>query len=85
MNGLSVFGCPFEPIRHRDFAQHSRAERPFHDNIPHRPLLLFVGGTLYGAFVTRVYKPDDRPTPVVRLNDGVDYVPIPFNASLRKH
>lgn len=39
-------------------------------------VLLFVGGALYGTFVTRVFKPDDRPTPAIRLNDGVDYVPM---------
>ena len=27
--------------------------------------LLFVGGALYSAFVTRVCKPDDRPAPLL--------------------
>lgn len=38
--------------------------------------LLIGGGIAYGAFCQRMFKPDDRETPAVRLNDGVDYVPI---------
>ncbi len=39
-------------------------------------LLLMIGGTVYGAVCQRIFKPDDRETPAVRLNDGVDYVPM---------
>lgn len=39
-------------------------------------VILIVGGFLYGTFVERVFKPDDRKTPAVRLEDGVDYVPM---------
>ncbi len=39
-------------------------------------LLLIIGGTAYGAVCQRIFKPDDRKTPAVRLNDGVDYVPM---------
>lgn len=39
-------------------------------------LLLIIGGTVYGAVCQRIFKPDDRETPAVRLNDGVDYVPM---------
>ena len=39
-------------------------------------VLLIVGGFLYGKFVEKVFRPDDRKTPAVRLEDGVDYVPM---------
>ena len=39
-------------------------------------VILFVGGILYGRFVEKVFGPDDRPTPAVQINDGVDYVPM---------
>ncbi|MEW8957870.1 MAG: carbon starvation protein A [Moorella sp. (in: firmicutes)] len=40
-------------------------------------VILLVGYALYGAFVEKVFAPQtDRATPAVRLNDGVDYVPI---------
>ena len=38
--------------------------------------ILIVGGFFYGAFVERVFKPDDRPTPAVKMQDGIDYVPM---------
>ncbi len=39
-------------------------------------VILFGGGLLYGKFVEKVFGPDDRPTPAVSINDGVDYVPM---------
>lgn len=39
-------------------------------------VILVVGGFLYGALVERIFKPDDRPTPAVKMQDGVDYVPM---------
>lgn len=39
-------------------------------------LLLVGGGIAYGAFCQRIFQPDDRQTPAVRLNDGVDFVPM---------
>lgn len=38
--------------------------------------ILIIGGFLYGSFVERIFKPDDRQTPAVKLEDGVDYVPM---------
>lgn len=38
--------------------------------------ILLIGGALYGAFMERVFKPDDRKTPAVRNRDGVDFVPM---------
>ena len=41
-------------------------------------LLVLIGGYfLYGKFVEKVYGPDDRETPAVRINDGVDFVVMP--------
>jgi len=39
-------------------------------------LILAVGGYLYGKLCEKVFQPDDRATPAVRINDGVDYVPM---------
>lgn len=41
-------------------------------------LLLLVGGYfIYGKIVDNTFAPDDRETPAVRINDGVDYVVMP--------
>lgn len=39
-------------------------------------VILFGGGLLYGKYVEKVFGPDDRPTPAISINDGVDYVPM---------
>ena len=39
-------------------------------------LLLAAGYLLYGRLVERVFRPDDRPTPVTAHPDGVDYIPM---------
>ncbi len=39
-------------------------------------VILFVGGALYGKVCEKAFRPDKRETPAVRLNDGVDYVPM---------
>lgn len=39
-------------------------------------VVLIVGGALYGTLIERIFKPDDRPTPAVSKQDGVDYVPM---------
>ncbi len=38
---------------------------------------LIVGYLVYGKIVDSVFGPTDRPTPAVRINDGVDYIPLP--------
>lgn len=38
---------------------------------------LILGYAIYGRFVERVFGPDDRETPAVYHEDGVDYVPMP--------
>ncbi|MBS6397956.1 MAG: carbon starvation protein A [Clostridiales bacterium] len=46
-------------------------------------VILIVGYITYGAFVEKVFQPDDRETPCTRLEDGVDYTPIaPWRAFL---
>lgn len=39
-------------------------------------LILIGGGMLYGKVCEKIFGPDDRETPAIRLNDGVDYVPM---------
>ncbi len=41
-------------------------------------LLILIGGYFtYGKFVESTFGPDDRETPAVAINDGVDYVVMP--------
>lgn len=41
-------------------------------------LLLLIGGYfVYGKVVDNTFAPDDRETPAIRINDGVDYVVMP--------
>ena len=39
-------------------------------------IILIVGGAIYGKICEKVIKPDDRKTPAVQHNDGVDFVPM---------
>ena len=39
--------------------------------------ILIAGYFTYGKFVTKTFGPDDRETPAVAINDGVDYVVMP--------
>lgn len=44
---------------------------------------LIIGYILYGTFVEKIFKPDDRKTPCEAHPDGVDFVPIkPWRAFL---
>ena len=38
--------------------------------------VLVIGYLVYGRFVEKVFGPDDRTTPAVAINDGVDCVPM---------
>ena len=38
---------------------------------------LIAGYLLYGRFVERIFRPDDRQTPCVASPDGVDCMPLP--------
>lgn len=40
-------------------------------------LLLITGYLTYGKIIDKTFGPDDRETPAVRINDGVDYVVMP--------
>ncbi len=39
-------------------------------------VLLTVGFVFYGGMVERIFAPDDRKTPAIEINDGVDCVPM---------
>lgn len=39
-------------------------------------IILAVGGFFYSAFVAKIFRPDDRKTPAVEFEDGVDFVPM---------
>ena len=39
--------------------------------------ILICGYLFYGKFVDSIFSPDDRETPAVAVNDGVDYVVLP--------
>ena len=46
-------------------------------------VVLLIGFMIYGRFVDRVFSPDDRETPAIAINDGVDCVPMkPWKAFL---
>ena len=46
-------------------------------------VVLLVGFLVYGKITERVFSPDDRQTPAVAINDGVDCVPMkPWKAFL---
>lgn len=38
--------------------------------------ILIVGYMVYGRIVEKIFSPDDRKTPAIRINDGVDCIPI---------
>jgi len=38
--------------------------------------VLVIGYFVYGKVTEKVFSPDDRPTPAVAINDGVDCVPM---------
>ena len=40
-------------------------------------VVLVLGYIFYGAFVNKVFGPDDRKTPAVTKADGVDFIPLP--------
>ena len=45
--------------------------------------VLLIGYTVYGKVTEKVFSPDDRQTPAVAINDGVDCVPMkPWKAFL---
>lgn len=41
-------------------------------------LMILIGGYfIYGKIVENTFAPDDRETPAIRINDGVDYIVMP--------
>ena len=46
-------------------------------------VVLFLGFHFYGRLTEKVFAPDDRQTPAIAINDGVDCVPMkPWKAFL---
>ena len=46
-------------------------------------VVLLVGYLVYSRVTERIFSPDDRQTPAVAINDGVDCVPMkPWKAFL---
>lgn len=39
-------------------------------------IVLITGYNVYGRFTEKVFSPDDRTTPAIAKNDGVDFVPM---------
>lgn len=39
-------------------------------------IVLIIGYLVYGSLVSKVFSPDDRTTPAVSVNDGVDCIPM---------
>ena len=40
-------------------------------------VILICGYLFYGKVVDQIFNPDDRETPAVAINDGIDYVVFP--------
>ena len=40
-------------------------------------IILVLGYFVYGAFVNKIFAPDDRKTPAITKADGVDFIPLP--------
>ena len=40
-------------------------------------LALILGYIFYGRFIEKTFNPNDKPTPAVKINDGVDYIVLP--------
>ncbi len=38
--------------------------------------ILIIGGIAYGSYIDKLFGPDDRKTPAITRNDGVDFVPM---------
>lgn len=38
--------------------------------------ILIIGGIAYGSYIDKLFGPDDRKTPAITKNDGVDFVPM---------
>lgn len=40
-------------------------------------ICLIAGYTVYGKIIEKNFAPDERKTPAITINDGVDYIPMP--------
>ena len=48
-------------------------------------IILGLGYIFYSRYIERIFAPDDRKTPAVEFNDGVDYVPMTKNRNSLIH
>lgn len=48
-------------------------------------IILGLGYVFYSRYIEHIFAPDDRKTPAVELNDGVDYVPMTKNRNALIH
>ena len=45
-------------------------------------LILLLGYIFYSNVVEKQFSPDNRKTPAIELNDGVDFIPLPTGKNL---
>jgi len=38
--------------------------------------ILFIVAILHGKFAENIFRPDDRQTPAVKLENSIDFVPV---------
>ncbi len=48
-------------------------------------LILLFGYIFYSKYIERIFAPDDRKTPAVSQNDGVDFIPLSLNKNMLIH
>ena len=48
-------------------------------------VILALGYIFYSRYIEHIFAPDDRKTPAIELNDGVDFVPISKNRNALIH
>ena len=69
-----IWGCP---VAEWGCGQHRKKEVSGMISFLLCLAVLIVGYFVYGKIVDNTFGPDDRETPAVRINDGVDYVVMP--------
>ena len=47
--------------------------------------ILFFGYIFYSKYIENVFAPDDRKTPAIALNDGVDFLSLSENKNMLIH
>ena len=47
--------------------------------------ILFLGYLFYSKYIEKLFSPDDKSTPALEFNDGVDFVPMGKNRNSLIH